>query len=81
MLRIFAEGLLSVYLICCFIFLVVGNIFMSWSWIKNFEKRRRWGPQYYYLEIWGALEEHSEEELRELRRILEQYEKEQNEDG
>lgn len=38
MLRIFAEGLLGVYLICCFISLVVGNIYISWSWIKNLEK-------------------------------------------
>lgn len=81
MLKIFAEGLLIVYIFFCLIFLVAGNICVFWSWVKEGEKRRRMGVQYYYLKFWGNPGEYSKEELEKLHQMLERYEKEYNENS
>jgi len=43
MLKFFAEGLLAVCFIFSFIFLVVGNMSLLRSWVKDFEKKKKWG--------------------------------------
>lgn len=78
MLKYFAEGLLTVIFLFSFIFLVVGNMSLFKSWIKDFEKKKRMRPQYYYLKFWGDSGEYTKEELEELHHKLEQFEKENN---
>lgn len=78
MMKIFAEGLLTVYIIFCLILMVAGNIYVFWSWVKDFEKKRKMGAQYFYLKFWGEQGEHSKEELDELHQMLERFEKEHN---
>ncbi len=78
MLKIFAEGLLTIYIVFCILFLVVGNVYTFWAWVKDFDKRRRMGAQCFYLKFWGHPVGYSEKELEKLKLILEQFEKEHN---
>lgn len=75
-LKFFAEGLLTVSISLCIIFLVVGNMYMLWFWVKDFEKKGEKGAQYFYLKFWGYPGEYSKEELNELHQKLEQFEEE-----
>lgn len=76
MLKIFAEGLLIIYIAFCILFLVAGNMYTFWVWVKDFDKRKRIGAQYFYLKFWGYPVEYSEKEMEKLKLILEQFEKE-----
>lgn len=76
MFKNFVEELLTVYTILSFIFLVVGNMYLFRSWIKDFKKKKRIGAQYFYLKFWDDPRDYAKEELEELHQMLEQFEKE-----
>ena len=77
MLKSFLDGLLSIFIILYFAYLVTGNIVRFVYWVKCHKTHN--GITHYYLDFWknewGT--ECTEEEIENLKKKIKQFEERQ----
>ncbi len=75
MLKFVVDGIISSSIILLVVFLVLGNIMRFVWWMKQREKRKSMGIQYYYLDFWGKeIYEYTNAEIENLHHKLQQFE-------